>query len=204
MGGEASGDTAVPVPSGAFHADGRVAMFPHVGRWARGYDPDQVEEFFAKARVAYEGPVESALRGDDVRGTAFDLVRGGFEPSAVDEALDRLEAAFVRRERAAFVGKRSQEDWMALVAERATSLYPRLVRPNRRRFAPPHRGRGYDADQVDALLDRLVNYFDAGASLTAAELRTVTFRSAPKRRAYAEGPVDAFLDRAVEVLLAVE
>lgn len=181
-----------------------AGMFPRVGRWSRGYDPEQVDEFFARARVAYEGPLEASLRGDDVRGVAFDLVRGGYAPSSVDGALDRLEGAFVRRERAAFVGKRSQQEWMAMVAERATTLYPRLVRPAGARFAPPEHGHGYAAEDVDAVLDRLVAYFDAGASLTSGELRTATFRSARGDRAYAEGPVDAFLARAVEVLLAVE
>lgn len=90
------------------------------------------------------------------------------------------------------------------VAARATSLYPRLVRPAGERFAPPARGRGYDRDAVDALLDRLVDYFDSGAELKASEVRSATFASATRDAAYAEGPVDAFLDRAVDVLLAVE
>lgn len=180
------------------------ATFPHVGRWSRGYEPAQVDEFFAKARVAYEGPVEAAMRGADVRAAAFDLVHGGYSVAAVDGALDRLEGAFVRRERAAYVGHKSQQEWMAAVAERATTLYPRLVRPRGERFAPPARGRGYAVEDVDDLLDRLVAYFDTGAPLTSGELRGAAFRSARGARAYAEGPVDAFLDRAVEVLLAVE
>jgi len=200
--------TAAAEKASAPRTSGDVArpagMFPRVGRWSRGYDPEQVDDFFARARVAYEGPLEASLRGDDVRGAAFDLVRGGYAPSSVDGALDRLEGAFVRRERAAFVGKRSQQEWMATVAERATTLYPRLVRPAGARFAPPEHGHGYAAEDVDAVLDRLVAYFDAGAPLGSGELRTATFRSARGGRAYAEGPVDAFLARAVEVLLAVE
>jgi DivIVA domain-containing protein len=144
------------------------------------------------------------MRGADVRTVAFDLVRGGYATSAVDGALDRLEGAFVRRERAAFVGRQSQKEWMSAVAERATTLYPRLVRPRGERFAPPERGRGYLADDVDEVLDRLVAYFDRNGTLTSAELRGATFRPARGGRAYAEGPVDAYLDRAVEVLLAVE
>jgi DivIVA domain-containing protein len=195
-----------PADQGREHPrhDDHTAMFPHVSRWLRGYDPDQVDEFFARARIAYEGPVESAMRGADVRTVAFDLVRGGYATSAVDGALDRLEGAFVRRERAAFVGRQSQKEWMSAVAERATTLYPRLVRPRGERFAPPERGRGYLADDVDEVLDRLVAYFDRNGTLTSAELRGATFRPARGGRAYAEGPVDAYLDRAVEVLLAVE
>lgn len=197
--------STAPAPA-APHAsrDRHTAMFPHVARLAKGYDPNQVDEFFAKARIAYEGPISDSLRGSDIRGVAFDLIRGGYQPSAVDGALDRLEGAFVRRERAAFVRRSSQNEWMAAVADRATTLYPRLVRPRGERFAPPAHGRGYAAEEVDALLDRLVAYFDTGAPITSAELRAAQFRSARGEKAYAEGAVDAFLDRAVEVLLAVE
>ena len=144
------------------------------------------------------------MGADEVRTVAFELARGGYDPSAVDAALDRLEGAFVQRHRADFIAERGQDAWMEHVAQRATTLYPRLVRPAGERFAPPARGRGYDSDAVDTVMDSLVNYFDAGRPLSAQKLRHVTFATARKSRAYAEGPVDAFLDRAVDVLLAVE
>ena len=40
--------------------------------------------------------------------------------------------------------------------------------------------------------------------ITAAEIRSATFRRARGRDGYAEGPVDAFFARAIEVLLGVE
>ena len=40
--------------------------------------------------------------------------------------------------------------------------------------------------------------------LTAQEIRSAVFSRAKGGRAYAEGPVDAFLERAVDVLLAAE
>lgn len=179
-------------------------MFPPVARLASGYDRSEVEVFFARARAAYEGAGAEAMTGHDVRSAAFGLVRHGYAPSAVDSALDRLESAFMQRERADFVAAHGEEMWMARVAERASSLYPRLVRPHGERFAPPEKRRGYLAADVDQLLDRLVDYFDVGERLTSAELRSATFRSASAGRAYAEGPVDAFLDRAIDVLASVE
>ncbi|HLT83448.1 MAG TPA: DivIVA domain-containing protein [Phototrophicaceae bacterium] len=181
-------------------------MFPVVGRMSTGYEREQVEEFFTRARQAYEaGTVgEDGLTETDVRTVAFDLVRAGYATGAVDSALDRLEAAIVQRRRDAFIARHGQQAWMDRIAERATTLYPRLVRPAGERFASPESGRGYDKDAVDDLMDRLIAYFDAGGDLSAAELRTVTFPSARGDKAYAEGVVDAYLDRAVEVLLAVE
>lgn len=180
-----------------------TSMFPHVSRWSRGYEPDQVDRFFAKARIAYEGPLAGSLTAADVRRAAFDLVRGGYTPAEVDVALDRLEDAFTRRERASYDSPERRRQWQERAAEQAATLYPRLARPAGERFGPPEHGRGYAAADVDALCDRLAAYFDSGVEITAAQVRAATFRSAGRDKAYAEGPVDAFLDRVVEVLLAV-
>lgn len=190
-------------------------LFPRVGGFARGYDPDQVEEFFAVARQAYEadgegGPAAAGTASDGtfdaarVRGAAFDLVRRGYAPAAVDSALDRLESAFLHRERSLFIEANGESEWTSGLVARAATLYDRLTRPPGERFAPPARGHGYDYAEVDALLAQIVEFFDSGVPLTAAQVRQTTFRSAPRNRAYGEGPVDAFLDRVVDVLLAVE
>lgn len=193
-------------------------LFPRVAATHRGYDTEQVDAFFERARHAYEGVTTAQAAGDGqasgdadtpfdaraVRAAAFDLVRRGYRASSVDAALDRLEAAFVAADRSAHIAENGQASWMTGVVDRATTLYERLTRPAGTRFAPPEHGRGYDAAQVDALLDRLVAYFDEGAALTATEVRTAVFGSAPAGRSYAEGPVDAYLDRVVDVLLAVE
>ncbi|NLE72980.1 MAG: DivIVA domain-containing protein [Actinomycetales bacterium] len=180
-------------------------MFRTVGALRTGYDPDQVDTFFQHARRAYEGDRVEPVTGEDVRRVAFDLVRGGYVPASVDAALDRLERAFAARERAEFVAAHGQQAWMEHVASRARTLYERLRRPDGKRFAPAHRGeQGYAPEDVDALCRRLIDYFDRGAPLTSDEIRSATFRRASGHAAYAEGPVDAFFDRAVEVLLGVE
>ena len=178
--------------------------FRSAGRFRSGYDPHQVDAFFAEARRVYEGSGDG-LSGRDVRQAAFDLVRGGYATAPVDAALDRLERAFVARQRNAFVGERGQAAWMEHLAGQARTLYGRLSRPDGERFAPARRGHvGYDPADVDALCQRLVRYFDHGEPLTSEEIRTATFRRRTGHKAYAEGPVDAFCDRAIEVLLGVE
>ncbi|WP_199423825.1 DivIVA domain-containing protein [Actinotalea solisilvae] len=182
-----------------------TAMFRTAGRLRSGYDTDQVDEFFTHARRVYEGEIREPLAGADVRRAAFDLVRGGYATSSVDAALDRLERAFVARQRQEFVAAHGQQAWMEHLAAQARTLYGRLSRPDGERFAPPARGeQGYDPDDVDDLCHRLVDYFDHGQSLTSDEVRTATFGRAKGRSAYAEAPVDAFCDRAIEVLLGVE
>ena len=178
--------------------------FPRAGFFTRGYDPSQVDEFFTDARKAYEGGIPAEEFSDaQIRGAHFDLVRRGYQTSAVDQAMDRLEAAFIRRDRADNVAVNGSQAWMERVAQRATTLYPRMLRPEGKRFAHPQ-GKGYDAAQVDALLDRLAKYFDSDEGITSSEIRNATFKSAKDEKAYKEGVVDAYLSRAVEVLLAVE
>ncbi|MBO9569693.1 MULTISPECIES: DivIVA domain-containing protein [Cellulomonas] len=180
-------------------------MFRTVSGLRRGYDPDEVDEFFSHARAVYEQGPAGTMSGADVRTVAFDMVRGGYVTAAVDAALDRLEAAFVARHRAQFVADNGQDAWMAHLGTQARTLYGRLGRPDGDRFAPPEGRRpGYEPADVDELCHRLVAYFDTGAPLTAAEVRSATFRRRNGRNGYAEGPVDAFVARAVEVLLGVE
>lgn len=179
-------------------------MFPRVKRWQRGYHPGQVEEFFEKARAAYEGrPGITPVTDADVRSAAFDMVADGYQTATVDAALDRLEAAMVRRRRSTFTAEHDEQEWMERAIDRATSLYPRLQRPAGQRFADAH-GHGYAKDDVDALCESLISYFEDGTPITAQQVRRATFRRARATRAYDEAVVDTFLDRAVEVLLAVE
>ncbi len=180
-------------------------MFRTAGRLRTGYDPDQVDDFFAHARQVYEGNTTESLSGTDVRRAAFDLVRGGYRPAAVDAALDRLEKAFVTRQRSEFVSTHGQQAWLEHLAAQARTLYGRLARPDRQRFSRGKRGEtSYSIEDVDALCHRLVDYFDHGRPLASDEVRQVTFGRRRGADGYAEGPVDAFCDRAVEVLLGVE
>jgi DivIVA domain-containing protein len=182
-------------------------LFPRAGFMRTGYHLGQVDEFFARARAAYERPMldDGGMSALDVRRAAFDLKRGGYKTSAVDSALDRLEMAFATRAREQFVRAHGQEAWMNQLAQRAQVLYPRLRRPKGQRFRQPVKSRqGYDARDVDALLDRLIAFFDTGESLTPQDLRSATFKSRGKRGAYDEPTVDAFIARAVDVLMGAQ
>ncbi|MCI1641919.1 MAG: DivIVA domain-containing protein [Actinomyces sp.] len=178
--------------------------FPGVSFFRKGYDPDLVDQFFEEARRAYEGGVPAErFSAEQVRQATFPLKRHGYRIDAVDAAMNRLEAAFVQRDRADHIAVNGESAWYERVADRATTLYPRLLRPRGERFAHPERGRGYDAEPVDDLLDRLADYFDDRAEITADEIRHAVFPARKGSRAYAEGAVDAYLGRAVEILLAV-
>lgn len=180
------------------------SLFTREGRMSDGYDPQQVEDFFNRARTAYEADAgERTMSDDDVRAARFDQVRGGYNFGEVDAAMDRLEVAFIKRRRADFIAANGQEAWMDHIAERARTLYPRLQRPNGEKFANAA-GEGYRKTEVDKVMDTLVDYFDDGATLTSRSIREMTFPTAKRDKAYDMSVVDVFLDRVVEVLTAVE
>lgn len=181
-------------------------LFPRTSTMRHGYSREQVEQFFSVARRAYEqAPTpDNELSPLDVRRASFDLKRGGYSTAAVDAALDRLEVAFSKRTRDAFVRQHGQDAWMQQLAERAQVLYPRLRRPKGARFAHPgFASRGYDAREVDKVLARITSFFDRGEPLTAEQVRMVAFSQATGKRAYDEATVDAYLARTVDILLGV-
>ena len=51
---------------------------------------------------------------------------------------------------------------------------------------------------------RLTAFFNGGDKVSAAQIRSITFSPARKNNAYEESSVDAFVARAVEVLLGVQ
>ena len=182
-----------------------TALFTTTSLWKTGYDRDEVDEFFDHARAAYEGQIAQQLTAADIQHATFALVRRGYVTDEVDAALDRLEAAFVSQARTEFVKTNGQAAWMAALAERARTLYGRLSRPAGAKFASPGgRQPGYAKSEVDHLCDRLVEFFDKQVPIKSSEIRSAVFSPARGQGAYAEGPVDAFFARAVEVLLGVE
>lgn len=178
--------------------------FPTVSIFQRGYDPKSVDAFFEDARSAYEGGVPAEqFSSEQVRQATFALKRRGYRIESVDAAMNRLEAAFVQRDRADHIAVNGESAWYEKVADRATTLYPRLQRPRTERFSHPESGQGYDMAEVDDLLDRIAGYFDDRNELNADEIRQAVFKPAKGKKAYVEGTVDAYLGRVVEILLAV-
>lgn len=179
-------------------------MFSTVSKMKVGYDTEDVDDFFAQARETYEGVTADILTFRDVNTCVFETQRGGYDPAEVDAALERLEVAFIAKERQVHTNQGGQQAWMAVMAERAQTLYPRLQRPAGERFESPPKGPGYSKEEVDYLCKRLIRFFEGKGKLTSAEVRSATFSPARGRNAYEEMTVDAFLARAVEVLLGVE
>ena len=140
-----------------------------------------------------------------VRERVFDRVREGYDPAAVDAHLDDLEDELFDREREAFVAEHGVQRWNEHVELLGQLLVGRLNRPRTERFRRPakHRTAGYSAADVDVLCDRLMEQLRGAPDIDPGLLRGAVFRAAQGQRCYEEQQVDAFLDRAVEFVLAV-
>ncbi|CAN7302370.1 DivIVA domain-containing protein [Microbacterium sp. LjRoot45] len=183
-------------------AETPVLPFPVVAGKAEGYDIDQVDEFLAAARRAFETDDPTELSSVDVRRTAFRLVKRGYQIAAVDAAMGRIEDAFAARERENALAREGARAWVGSSRKLAQEVLDRLSRPARERFRRVGALRwGYRIDEVDAVADRIARYLESGESLTVEQVRTVAFRM--QRGGYDEVQVDAVLDAVIEVMLAV-
>ena len=180
------------------------STFPRTRNSRRGYDIDQVEDFLEEARTAYssEPGASVILDADAIRHTSFALTKGGYSPTHVDAALERLEDAFAGRERDSARAVAGDDAWFNAARRNAREIIDRLARPHGRRFSRVNfLSGGYDRKQVDAFGDTLSDYFLKATPLSVDAVRTIAFR--PKRGGYTEVQVDYFLDSVIAVMLSV-
>ena len=178
------------------------ANFPTVARSKLGYDIREVDAFLARARRAYDRSDATGVTATDLRRAAFGLEKGGYQTSAVDAALERLEDAFATRERENSIRETGEKSWYKGTRKLAQEIIERLRRPDRRRF--DRMGLlaiGYSVKEVDRFTDRVRAFLEDGAELPLEEVRSVAFR--PARHGYREAQVDLLIDGVVEVMLAV-
>jgi DivIVA domain-containing protein len=180
------------------------STFPRTRKSKPGYSVDEVEDFLEDARAAYanQRPDVAVITAESIRRTAFSMQKGGYSPSHVDAALERLEDAFAVRERERVLAEVGDAEWYSKARRDAQVILDRLDRPPGQKFK--RTGilvNGYHPKDVDAFADRLVEYFQHGKPLTVEHVRTVVFRS--KKHGYAEWQVDLLIDSVVDVMLAV-
>ena len=175
------------------------SQLPKVKGRRYGYDQQQVDSFISMARQQYENPVSHLLTAERIRETEFDLVRGGYQVSAVDSALDRIEDALADREIQRKIESRGVESVTDLLGRLREIVQTRAERPKRKRFElVTWPSRGYSKREVDKLCNLILEHIINEEQLTMAEVRRIVFSA--RRGGYAENQVDAFIDRVVQIL----
>ena len=184
------------------------APFERVGRREYGYNTRQVDEFLLKARSYYtsETPGAKPITSSSVRSMAFDPAKAGYEPQAVDAALDRLEDVFAQRERDQLIQDKGEEAWLLQIGRTSAVLRARLHRKPGERFRRPSKRKvpSYNIKDVDALCNELLGYFENDKPLSVDVVRRAVFREAKGDEGYEETQVDAFLDRVVELMASID
>lgn len=168
-------------------------LFERAGRFRKGYDRRQVEEFLERAKEVWDaGGPPGAMTSWHVRSVGFDMHRDGYLVAEVDTAIDRVEDAFVSREESSGpTGSGEAED----------ALLVMLERDDGHRFLPASWTRaGYRADEVDRLCHEVREHLVLGRPLPVEKVRTAVFRPRRGRRGYREAAVDAYLDRVVDAM----
>lgn len=180
-----------------------TSTFPPSRKGKPGYDVDEVERFLADARRAYSAIDGGGLTSDEIRHTAFRVVRrDGYSVRHVDAALERLEEAFAARERDRAIAERGEDAYYRETRETAQEIVDRLARPVGQRFRRVSiLTRGYHPDDVDSFADRVSGYFQRGDTVSVENVRTIAFRS--RIGGYDETQVDVLLDAVIRVMLAV-
>ncbi|EMY32549.1 hypothetical protein D477_019563 [Arthrobacter crystallopoietes BAB-32] len=185
-----------------------TAPFERVGRREHGYNVRQVDQFLAHAREHFNAHAgdNGRITSRDVREMTFEPARGGYDPRAVDSALDRLEDVFAQRERDALIDAQGEEVWLAEIGRASAVLRGRLHRAPGERFRRPSKRNApsYNIDDVDALCSELIGYLENDQPLSVDVVRRAVFREAKGEAGYEEAQVDAFLDRVVELMAAID
>ena len=180
------------------------STFPRTRKSRLGYNVDEVEDFLEDARAAYatQRTDVAVLTAESIRRTAFSMQKGGYSPTHVDAALERLEDAFATRERERAMAEMGDAAWFNQARSTAQIILDRLDRPPGQRFnRTGFLTTGYHPKDVDEFADRLVDYFQHGKPLSVDQVRTAVFRQ--KKGGYAEWQVDLLLDEVTNVMLAV-
>ncbi|MCZ2402504.1 DivIVA domain-containing protein [Paenarthrobacter sp. Z7-10] len=181
--------------------------FARVARQELGYNVKQVDQFLARAHDYYssEDTSAKALTSHGVRSVTFDPAKGGYETQTVDAALDRLEDVFAKRERDRLVTESGEEAWLLQIGKISSALRGRLHRSDGKRFRRPKRNvRSYSVVDVDRLCGDLLAYLESDKPLSVDVVRRAVFAPAQGRQGYEENQVDAFMDRAVELMASID
>lgn len=184
------------------------SKFKLVGPKEVGYNVKQVDLFLEQARAYFlnADTQDKSITSHDVRTAAFDAAKGGYSAQAVDAAMDRIEDEFVLREKELLIAEKGEKAWMMKIGKTASVLRARLHRPDGDRFRRPTKrnSQSYDTHDVDMLCRELLVYIEDNGELSVDVVRRAVFAPAKGYDGYEESQVDAFLDKVVELMAAID
>lgn len=174
----------------------------------RGYKKSQVDEFLALARKEFNRDLfeSTDFNVNNVRVISFDQVRGGYQFFQVDATLERLEYAFILREKERFIALEGEAKWNEYLYNLLKNIKLSLQRPSGRMFKRANSDEiSYKVRDVEKFCEILRKcFFEETTNVTVKDVREIVFRTVKGRRGYAEEHVDFFLDKVIKFLAATE
>ncbi len=190
------------------------SKFTLVGPKEIGYNVKQVDVFLEHARAYCLNSDTGGkhMTSHDVRTAAFEPAKGGYSAQAVDAAMDRIEDEFVLREKELMIAADGEKAWTMKIGKMASVLRARLHRPDGERFrrSSKRHAQSYSVEDVDVLCRELLVYIEnngelsVDGDLSVDVVRRAVFAPAVGPEGYEESQVDAFLDRVVELMAAID
>ena len=165
-----------------------MAAFATVRKGKLGYSKTEVDLLIARAPGQYASPTAHVLDWRELSNHVFSMEKNGYQPAAVDAAIEKLQDTFAQKELA---------ERIVAIDPIAQALAARVSRPKGKRFKRANvLGLGYSRSQVDAVLTLVGDYLEGTEELQIGEVRELKFKL--KRGGYIESQVDAYIDRLVE------
>ena len=158
-----------------------------------GYSSDQVDALLARVKTQYQNPERRLVTSAMLAVVKFDLVPGGYQIPAVDDALAKVADTFDERE----IQRRLQREGKAAIAGELTGML-KIIRPVLERKASESfsLGRsGYNRKLVSALLKRISVKRGEVIAPESHELRTMNLGRS--RSGFDRSQVDEFLAQVI-------
>lgn len=165
-----------------------MTPFPRTPKRKLGYSIDEVDRLIARARDQYSNLSNRTLNWRELSSHSFSMVKGGYQPEAVDSAIEKLQDTFAERELSTIPLD---------LSNLRIALLGRVARKKGKRFTRVGvMSLGYSRKQVDAMIAVVGDYLDGGEKLSIEEVRDLKFKQ--QRGGYIESQVDSYIDRLVE------
>ncbi len=170
--------------------------FPLASAKLQGYDPKQVDALMARVTSQHENPDREILSSAVVAVAKFDLVKGGYQIPAVDEAIAKVADTFEVRELEREIKRQGRAKASTDLAALLRLLKQVLETEPKQRFEKA--SQGYSPRLVNALIKKIEIKRSTLVAPTTFELRTVSLGRSSN--GYDRGQVDEFLGAVVSAM----
>ncbi len=167
--------------------------FPMASAKLLGYDPKQVDALMSRVASQHVNPDREILSSAVVAVAKFDLVKGGYQVPAVDEAIAKVADSFEIRELERDVKRQGKAKANAELAALLRLLKQVLDTDPKQRFDKT--SQGYSPRLVNALVRRIEIKRSTLIAPTTFEIRTISLGRSSN--GFDRSQVDEFLGAVV-------